>query len=140
MRGGPLDTRVTTSRKLLSNFRKRELWRFLSYCLVHSSWWHLTFNLLLQLVLGLPLEMVHGSARLGLIYAAGVLAGSLSTSVLDPGVCLVGASGGVYSLLAGHTANIVTNFSNTRYGGTRLVATLAVASLEVSKYIFNPYV
>ena len=87
-------------------------------------------------MLGLPLEMVHGSTRLGLIYAAGVLAGSLSTSVLDPGVCLVGASGGVYSLLAGHTANIVTNFSNTRYGGTRLVATLAVASLEVSKYIY----
>ena len=117
---------------IISSFnRKRELWRFLSYSLVHSSWWHLTFNLLLQLVLGLPLEMVHGSTRLGLIYTAGVLAGSLSTSVLDPGVCLVGASGGVYSLLAGHTANILPNFSDTRYGGARLVATLAVASIEV---------
>ena len=118
---------------IISSFnRKRELWRFLSYSLVHSSWWHLTFTLLLQLVLGLPLEMVHGSTRLGLIYTAGVLAGSLSTSVLDPGVCLVGASGGVYSLLAGHTANILTNFSDTRYGGARLVATLAVASIEVT--------
>ena len=111
--------------------RKRELWRFLSYCLVHSSWWHLLFNLILQTVLGIPLEMVHGSARVGLIYSAGVLAGSLSTSVLDPGGCLVGASGGVYSLLAGHLANLVLNFSNTRYGPTRLVATLAVASVEV---------
>ena len=72
------------------------------------------FNLVVQLVLGLPLEMVHGTARTAIIYGAGVLAGnlihiytgvttlfisvsgSLSTSVLDPGTCLVGASGGVY--------------------------------------------
>ena len=29
-------------------------------------------------------------------------------------------------------ANILTNFSDTRYGGARLVATLAVASIEVT--------
>ena len=79
--------------------RKRELWRFLSYCLIHSSWWHLAFNVTVQLLLGVPLEMVHGSARVGLIYTSGVLAGSLSTSVLDPEVGLVGASGGVYRLV-----------------------------------------
>ena len=80
--------------------------------LTPCSWWHLVFNLVVQLVLGLPLEMVHGTARTAIIYGAGVLAGkliqlawststisvsgSLSTSVLDPGTCLVGASGGVY--------------------------------------------
>ena len=111
--------------------RKRELWRFLSYCLIHSSWWHLAFNVAVQLLLGVPLEMVHGSARVGLIYTSGVLAGSLSTSVLDPEVGLVGASGGVYSLLAGHLANLVINFHSQALGPVRLVATLAVASLEV---------
>ena len=104
----------------------------LSYCLIHNSWWHLAFNVTLQLLLGVPLEMVHGSARVGLIYSSGVLAGSLSTSVLDPAVCLVGASGGVYSLLAGHTANLVINFNKMSFGPARLVATLAVASLEVN--------
>ena len=112
--------------------RKVELWRFLSYCLVHSSWWHLLFNLTLQTFLGIPLEMVHGSARLGLIYMAGVLAGSLSTSVLDPGVCLLGASGGVYSLLAAHLANLVLNYSSSAHGHVRLVTTLLAASIEVS--------
>ena len=79
--------------------------------------------------------MVHGSARVGLIYTSGVLAGSLSTSVLDPEVGLVGASGGVYSLLAGHLANLVINFNSQALGPVRLVATLAVASLEVEYFI-----
>ena len=60
-----------------------------------------------------------------------MLAGSLATSVLDPTVCLVGASGGVYSLLAGHLANLLINFNNKSFGPARLVATLAVASVEV---------
>ena len=33
--------------------------------------------------------------------------GSLGTSVMDPGVYLVGASGGVYALLAAHLANVL---------------------------------
>ena len=111
--------------------RKKELWRFISYLLVHSSWWHLTFNLGIQTVLGIPLEMVHGSGRVAIIYMSGVLAGSLATSVLDPQVCLVGASGGVYSLLAGHLANLVINYSSMQCGALRLVAILAIASLEV---------
>ena len=32
----------------LCEFRKREMWRFLTYSLLHSSWWHLTFNLVVQ--------------------------------------------------------------------------------------------
>lgn len=40
-------------------------------------WLHLLFNLGVQLVVGLPLEMVHGSLRIGAVYMAGVLAGEL---------------------------------------------------------------
>ena len=39
------------------------------------SWLHLLFNLLVQVLVGLPLEMVHGSLRIGVVYMAGVLAG-----------------------------------------------------------------
>jgi rhomboid-related protein 1/2/3 len=53
---------------------------------------------------------------------AGVLAGSLGTSVFDPEVYLVGASGGVYALLAAHLANIMMNFHHMRHGIWRLVA------------------
>lgn len=40
-------------------------------------WFHLGFNLVVQLLFGVPLEMVHGSTRIGCVYLAGVLAGSL---------------------------------------------------------------
>jgi len=119
--------------------RKTEAWRWLSYLLVHSSCWHIAFNLIVQIVLGLPLEMVHGSGRVAVIYIAGVLAGSLATSVLDPGVCLVGASGGVYSLLAGHLANIVLNYTDMQCGVLRLVTILAVASTEVGLAVYGRY-
>lgn len=35
----------------------------------------LGFNALLQLMIGVPLEMVHGILRISLLYMAGVLAG-----------------------------------------------------------------
>jgi len=57
-------------------------------------------------MLGIPLEMVHGWWRVLLVYLAGVLAGSLGTSVTDPTVYLAGASGGVYALITAHLATI----------------------------------
>lgn len=76
----------------------------------------------MQLLVGVPLEMVHGSARIACVYLAGVLAGSLGTSVFDPEVYLVGASGGVYALLAAHLANVMLNYNNMQYGIIRLAA------------------
>ena len=43
---------------------------------------HLLFNVIVQVVVGIPLEMVHGSFRIFIVYMAGVLAGSPFTSVL----------------------------------------------------------
>ena len=78
------------------------LLRYLTYCLVHSGVEHILFNLLMQLFVGVPLEMSHQGYRVGLVYLMGVLAGSLGTSIFDPGMYLAGASGGVYSLITAH--------------------------------------
>ena len=59
--------------------RKYEVWRFVTYMFVHSGYFHIAFNLLIQLVLGIPLEMVHRWWRILLIYVCGVAAGSLGT-------------------------------------------------------------
>ena len=59
------------------------------------------FLLLVQLVLGVPLEIYHGPFRIGAVYLAGVLSGALVTSVTDTNSFLAGASGGVYALLLG---------------------------------------
>lgn len=81
-------------------------------------------------MVGLPLEMVHGSARVALIYMAGVAAGSLGTSVFDPDVFLVGASGGVYALLAAHLANVLLNYNNMQCGILRLFGILAIGKFR----------
>ena len=70
--------------------KKYEVWRFLSYMLVHSGYFHIIFNILVQLALGIPLEMVHRWWRILLIYFCGVIAGSLATSITDPKVYLAG--------------------------------------------------
>lgn len=97
------------------------------------------FNLMVQLLVGLPLEMVHGSLRVGIIYMAGVLAGSLGTSVFDPDVYLVGASGGVYALLAAHLANVLLNYNNMEFGILRLLGVFLIASVDVGFAIYDRY-
>ncbi|RWS05412.1 protein rhomboid-like protein, partial [Dinothrombium tinctorium] len=91
------------------------------------------------LLVGLPLEMVHGSLRIGTVYMAGVLAGSLGTSVFDPEVYLVGASGGVYALLAAHLANVVLNYNQMELGILRIIGVFVVASADVGYAIYDRY-
>ncbi len=63
-----------------------------------------------QLLLGFPLEIVHGPLRIGTIYMTGALTGALMTSMTDPGVFLSGASGGVYALLLAHLPTVIMNW------------------------------
>ncbi|KAK5640852.1 hypothetical protein RI129_009399 [Pyrocoelia pectoralis] len=119
--------------------KRIEIWRFLLYMMLHAGWLHLGFNLVVQLLVGLPLEMVHGSGRVALIYMAGVAAGSLGTSVFDTDVYLVGASGGVYALLAAHLANVLLNYNNMQCGILRLFGIFAIASCDVGYAIYSRY-
>ncbi|XP_034242617.1 protein rhomboid isoform X2 [Thrips palmi] len=119
--------------------KRQEIWRFIFYMVLHAGWLHLLFNLLVQLLVGLPLEMVHGSTRIGAVYMAGVLAGSLGTSVFDTDVYLVGASGGVYALLAAHLANVLLNYNNMEFGIVRIIGIFVVASFDVGFAIYGRY-
>ncbi|VDP87340.1 unnamed protein product [Schistosoma mattheei] len=56
--------------------KRHEVWRFLTYMFIHNGYVHLAFNCLLQVVLGLLLEIVHKFWRVGLVYLLGVIAGS----------------------------------------------------------------
>uniref|UniRef100_A0A8B9LVP9 Rhomboid-related protein 2 n=1 Tax=Astyanax mexicanus TaxID=7994 RepID=A0A8B9LVP9_ASTMX len=89
---------------------RQEAWRFLSYMFVHAGIQHIVGNLVLQLLLGIPLELVHKGFEVGMVYLGGVLAGSLASSIFDPYSALVGASGGVYALIGGYLMNALVNF------------------------------
>jgi len=87
-----------------------QVWRYLTYSLVHGSKSHVIINATFELVVGLPLEMTNGLWRVALVYFSGVLAGSLASSSFEPKVYLAGASGGVYALIAAHLASLVLNW------------------------------
>lgn len=54
--------------------------------------------------------------------------GSLGTSVFDTDVYLVGASGGVYALLAAHLANVLLNYNNMEFGIVRLIGIFIIGN------------
>lgn len=88
-------------------YRRYEVWRFITYMFVHVGIMHIMMNLIIQIFLGVALELVHHWWRVALVYLAGVLAGSMGTSIMNPGIYLAGASGGVYALITAHIATII---------------------------------
>jgi len=101
--------------KLIYNPTRRfEVWRYFTYMFVHIGIQHFLFNMLMQIVVGVSLEMSQpglvGSLRVMMVYLCGVLAASLGTSLSDPSNFIAGASGGVYSLIAAHLATMALNW------------------------------
>ena len=46
-----------------------------SNCMRLDRWRHLLFNAVAQLVVGVPLELMHGALRTATVYTAGIFAG-----------------------------------------------------------------
>ncbi|XP_046735319.1 rhomboid-related protein 2 isoform X2 [Diprion similis] len=120
--------------------KRREVWRYVTYMFVHVGVFHLVVNLLVQILLGVPLEMVHRWWRVLTIYLAGVIAGSLGTSVSDPHVLLAGASGGVYALMTAHVATIIMNWSQMEYAILQLLVFVVLAIVDVGQAVYNRYI
>jgi len=117
-----------------SPVRRIELWRYLTYALIHAGFTHLLINLILQLAIALPLETEQGNFSVLLVYLGGVLSGSLAASCFPDGSLMVGASSGIYSLLMSHVPHIVMNFQSISYRCYRIVF---VGFLSISDIIFS---
>ena len=71
-----------------------EPWRFLLYGLVHKDLTHLAKNVFCQLFFGVPLELSHGSRRVGAIYLSAIFLGGVGREIFcESKVPLAGASG-----------------------------------------------
>jgi len=94
--------------------RRWEAWRFFTYMFVHIGINHFVFNMIMQILVGVFLEMQQegwqGSFRVMTVYFSGVIAGSLGTSLSDPQTYIAGASGGCYALIAAHLATLALNW------------------------------
>ena len=77
-----------------------EPYRLVTSAFLHAGILHLGLNMLGLYILGTLLEPAIGTARFVGIYAVSVLAGSLGALLLDPNTLTVGASGGIFGLMA----------------------------------------
>lgn len=117
---------------------RAQAWRYVTYIFMHAGVEQLGLNVALQLLVGVPLEMVHGATRIGLVYVAGVVAGSLAVSVADMTAPVVGSSGGVYALVSAHLANIVMNWSGMKcqFKLLRMAVALICMSMEFGRAVW----
>lgn len=119
--------------------RRREAWRYVSYMFLHAGIMHIVVNLLIQLLLGIPLELVHKGWRIALVYVVGALMGGLAHSITDFETFLCGASGGVYALIGAHVANVMVNFKEMRFGIIRSVILGLLIVLDVGLALYKRY-
>lgn len=114
---------------------RKTFYRFFTYMFVHHALDHIFFNLIIQLFLGIALELVHCWWRVALVYLAGVISGSLGTSFMNPCKGLVGASGGVYALITAHIATIFMNWHEMDSAVYQLFVFLILCSSNISMEI-----
>jgi membrane associated rhomboid family serine protease len=120
-----------------------EWWRLLAYQLVHAGYQHIGFNLVMQTIFGLPLNMVHGNLRFGTIYMLGVIGGGMTFSVIGGAHgALVGCSGGVYAIIGMHLAEIIVNWDVESKGlmnhWTRLLVIGVLLCIDFFLYYLMP--
>ena len=96
------------------NFRdkRRQVWRYVTYSLVHMNSTHILMNLLLQIGTACLLEMRHGPWRVFVLFFLGALSSSLAYYIFaDDSITLQGSSGGVYCLVASSVCTTIFNWN-----------------------------
>ncbi|XP_023011616.1 protein rhomboid isoform X2 [Leptinotarsa decemlineata] len=110
--------------------RKFEMYRYLTYCFVHSSEMHLYGNIFLQLLLGIPIEVIH-KWRVFPIYFLGVLGGSLTHAVINREVGAIGASAGISAFLTIPIAAVILNWKEMSHPTVHLLLFGIITALDI---------
>lgn len=118
---------------------KKEAWRYFTYVFIHAGIGHIVMNLIVQLVVGVPLEMVHKMWRIAPIYIAGAIVAAMLQNALDPHVTLVGASGAGYAILVAHASSLVLNWSEMSFRWYRLIAIAIFVTIDVGTALYTHY-
>lgn len=76
-----------------------EWYRLVTSGFLHDGLIHIGFNMWILWLVGQAVEQMGGRARMGAIYFASMLAGSLGALLFNPGSLTVGASGAIFGLV-----------------------------------------
>jgi membrane associated rhomboid family serine protease len=77
-----------------------EIYRVITSGFLHAGLLHIGFNMFALYILGTLLEPAIGTRRFVGIYAVSIIGGALGALLLDPHQLTVGASGGIFGLMA----------------------------------------
>ncbi len=75
-------------------------WQLVTYSFLHGGITHLFFNMFALWMFGAQIENTWGSSRFAFFYFVCVVGAGLAQLVTNPGVPTIGASGGVFGILA----------------------------------------
>jgi rhomboid-related protein 1/2/3 len=110
-----------------------QVYRWLTHQFTHNGVAHLLMNTWMTTILGIPLEAVGGTRRICLLFNLGVLGGSLCWMIGDGHRPVVGASGGVYALLAMHFSSLILNWRQKKFRKPTLFCLLLLIALDVAQ-------
>lgn len=113
-----------------------EIWRWFLYQFSHVGVSHVGMNCVLNVILGSPLDMFHGSGRLALMFNIGVFGGACAYVVSDAHNTVVGMSGGCYALFGIHYADLVLNWNKKKFRYPQLIVLLALVIVDLLNYFF----
>uniref|UniRef100_A0A914EB71 rhomboid protease n=1 Tax=Acrobeloides nanus TaxID=290746 RepID=A0A914EB71_9BILA len=136
----PLGPVPVGSPYILAPHSKAEIWRYFTYMFIHAGYIHILSNAAVQLLLGIPLELVHKFWRIGLIYLLGVMSGALLFFVFERHTYLAGASGGVYALLSAHVANVIINWSEMEFNWIRAIILSVFIIADISTAVYQRFI
>lgn len=117
--------------------RRYEIWRHFSYMLIHAGYWHIIVNVLIQLAIGVPLEILHKFNPIFIIYFGGIFGGALGNSIADPHSYLAGASSGCYALIAAHWSNLIINWSEIAERKSQLITLVIFSATDLGTAVYE---
>jgi len=115
----------------------RQVWRWLTYQWSHVGAMHVLMNIFLNLFLGVPLEGLHGFWRMLLMYNVGVAGGAFCYYLMDAHTITVGCSGGCYSLMGIHLADLIMNWRQKKFRIPVVVTLLLLAGADVGSSLVS---
>lgn len=109
-----------------------EWWRFFTLNLVHSSEFHLWSNVSMLLTAGVIFELIHGTVTTFVVFIVGGTTGILTFVAFNSqATSIVGASAGVYAIIASYGASLVLNWKETPLKQVWLLVFLVFVALEI---------
>merc|ERR1719264_457212 len=91
----------------------------------------------MNLLLGIPLEGLHGPWWTMFMYNVGVFGGACCYWLGDNHKSVVGMSGGCYALIGMHIANLLLNWKEQKFRKPTLVFIFALTVVDVLAYALS---